>query len=169
MAVAPTKYIPSKFPALPEDCDRALLVVLMTLPNQKARYYVNDVMIGYEPWNRRHLRWVVDQIDKVDPASIERLDPHFTLQRARKVLDREAASPGTGVEPTVDGLPEQWRSRTPKRVKVPKKTPPKIKLSSPPLAKKVKVKSTPPGKRIKVKGRGHVLRGLSAVVRRHKP
>jgi hypothetical protein len=166
MAGEPAKHIPSKFPTLPEDCDRALLVVLMTLPNQKARYYASDVMIGYEPWNRRHLRWLVDQIDKTDPATMEVLDPHFDLQRVRKVLDKEASSPGTGVEPVVDGLPEQWRSRTPKRVKVPKKNPPKIKLTPPPLAKKVKVR--PPGKRIKIKGSGHVLRGLPAVVRRHK-
>jgi len=152
MGNAPAKIIPPKFPKLPDGCDRVLVTVIMALPHQKARYYANDLLIGYEQWNRRHLRWLIDVIGAANVDTLSKLDPHFDLQRAKAVLEKHASSPGTGVEPEVDGLPEQWRTDAPKRIKLTKVHAPKIKVS-PPLTPV----SPAPAARIKVKVKVKVL------------
>jgi len=119
------KTIPSKFPAHPDGVEDALMVVLMCLPNQKARFFVSDLLVGYDKATSRHFRWLVDQIDAADPEQLEHFAPNFELHHAKEVLEKHASSPGTGVEPTVDGFverkaPKRIRVQEPKRVVIPK-------------------------------------------------
>ena len=142
---ARVKAIPVRPPVQPGDCEKALFTVLYALPNQRARYYASDVLVGYAPRSSRHFRWLIDEIDAADKPLLECLDPHFDLLRARKALEPYASSKGTGIAPVVDGLVE-----TPRAIKVPKK---------------VRVKPRKgPKVRSKIRGNGHVLRGLPPVV-----
>ena len=124
MSAVAEKTIPSKFPSHPDGVEDGLLVVLMCLPNQKARFFVSDVLIGYEKPTSRHFRWLIDQIDAADPEHVAYFAPNFELHRAKEAFLKVASSPGTGVAPTVDGY-EPKHIRVQKRVVVPK---PKKKL-----------------------------------------
>ncbi|KKL67769.1 hypothetical protein LCGC14_2131650 [marine sediment metagenome] len=66
--------------------NKALLVVLMCLPHQKARYLASDMLMPSAPRDPKKLRWLVKMIDAADPEDLAVLDPHFDLQRARHIL-----------------------------------------------------------------------------------
>jgi len=127
--------------------------VLMCLPDQLARQAANDLIIGYEPWDTRLIRWIVDRIDAAAKKPSTRFfNPNYEIERAREVLVKLAAKPGTGVAPEPDGsqdplLPGETTHLT-VAVAVAK---PKLKVrvrpptSPPPAPPKLKIRVKPRG------------------------
>ena len=121
MTAVAEKTIPSKFPAHPEGIEDAFMAVLMCLPNQTARFFASDVLVGYDQPTSRHFRWLIDQIDAATPDQIAHFAPNFELHRAKEAFEKHASSPGTGIAPVVDGLVVEPKRLVIKKTKKSKK------------------------------------------------